>query len=40
MADKKNITIIDIAKLTGLSKATVGRVIGNYGNVSPESKEK
>lgn len=40
MAEKKNYTIIDIAKMTGLSKATVGRVIGNYGSVSAAAKEK
>lgn len=40
MEAKKNYTIIDIARKTGLSKATVGRVIGNYGRVSKESKEK
>lgn len=33
-------TIDDVAKLAGVSKATVGRVIGNYGSVSEKSREK
>lgn len=39
---KKNsvTTIKDIAELAGVSVATVGRVIGNYGSFSESSKEK
>ena len=37
-ADK--ITIMDIARLTGLSKGTVDRVLHNRGEVSPKSKKK
>ena len=33
-------TIDDVAKLAGVSKATVGRVIGNYGSVSEKSRKK
>ncbi len=34
------ITIDDVAKLAGVSKATVGRVIGNYGSVSEKTRER
>lgn len=37
---KKQSTIIDVAMKAGVSKATVGRVIGNYGNVSEDSRNK
>lgn len=33
-------TIDDVAKLAGVSKATVGRVIGNYGSVSEKTRKK
>ncbi len=36
----QSITIDDVAKLAGVSKATVGRVIGNYGSVSDKSRRK
>lgn len=36
----KQSTIIDVANKAGVSKATVGRVIGNYGNVSPKTRER
>lgn len=38
MKETKSATIIDVAALAGVSKATVGRVIGNYGNVSLKTK--
>ena len=38
MKETKAVTIIDVAELAGVSKATVGRVIGNYGNVSLKTK--
>lgn len=37
---ERNITIEDVAKLAGVSKATVGRTIGNYGNVSDDTRTK
>ena len=37
--EKREVTIIDVANYAGVSKATVGRVIGNYGNVSPKTRE-
>ncbi len=40
MSEKKAATIIDVANRAGVSKATVGRVIGNYGNVSLKSRQK
>lgn len=38
--DKKGITIKEVAEKAGVSQATVGRVIGGYGSVSPKTKEK
>lgn len=35
-----NLTIMDIAKAAGVSKATVSRVINNSGAVSPKTKER
>jgi len=35
-----NPTINDVAKLAGVSRATTGRVIGNYGNVSEKTRKK
>lgn len=40
MREAKAATIVDVAALAGVSKATVGRVIGNYGNVSQKSRER
>lgn len=37
---ESNITIEDVAKLAGVSRATAGRVVGGYGNVSEKSREK
>ncbi|GKH31552.1 LacI family transcriptional regulator [Muricomes sp. OA1] len=37
---EQNITITDVAKLAGVSRATAGRVVGGYGNVSEKSREK
>lgn len=34
------ITITDVAKYAGVSRATAGRVIGNYGNVSEKARKK
>ncbi len=39
-AENKMVTIMDVAKKAGVSRATVGRVIGNYGSVSEKSREK
>lgn len=36
----KEITIIEIAEMAGVSQATVGRVIGGYGSVSRATREK
>lgn len=36
----QSVTIDDVAKLAGVSKATVGRVIGNYGSVSEKTRRK
>lgn len=36
----QNITIEDVAKLAGVSRATAGRVVGGYGNASAKSREK
>lgn len=33
-------TIDDVAKLAGVSRATAGRVVGNYGSVSEKTREK
>lgn len=33
-------TIGDVAKLAGVSRATAGRVVGNYGSVSEKSRER
>lgn len=38
--NKKKVTIEDVAAYAGLSTATVGRVIGNYGSVSERSRKK
>lgn len=38
--DKRNIRIVDIAKIAGVSPGTVDRVLHNRGKVSPEKKEK
>jgi len=38
MEDKKDINIYDIAKLAGVSIATVSRVINQKGNVTPETR--
>ena len=40
MADKERITILDIARRTGLSKGTVDRVLHNRGEVSKKSYDK
>ena len=40
MAEDRTITIDDVARLAGVSRATVGRVVGNYGSVSEKSKER
>lgn len=37
---EQNITIEDVARLAGVSRATAGRVVGNYGNVSEKSRKK
>lgn len=37
---EKKITIEDVAKLAGVSRATAGRVVGGYGNASEKSREK
>lgn len=34
------VTINDVARVAGVSKATVGRVVGNYGTVSEKSRQK
>ncbi len=39
-SNNQTVTIDDVAKLAGVSKATVGRVIGNYGSVSEKSRQK
>lgn len=40
MGDDRTITIDDVAKLAGVSRATAGRVVGNYGSVSEKSRER
>lgn len=35
-----NLTIDDVAKRAGVSRATAGRVVGNYGNVSEKTRAK
>ena len=40
MSDDRTITIDDVAKLAGVSSATAGRVVGNYGSVSEKSRER
>lgn len=40
MRDDRTITIDDVAKLAGVSRATAGRVVGNYGSVSEKSRER
>lgn len=40
MAKKKNISIQDIARLCGVSTATVSRVLNNEANVSEETRKK
>ena len=40
MSDDRTITIDDVAKLAGVSRATAGRVVGHYGSVSEKSRER
>ena len=40
MSDDRTITIDDVAKLAGVSRATAGRVVGNYGSESEKSRER
>ena len=40
MNNKNQITIKDVAKRAGVSVATAGRVMGNYGNTAEETREK
>nr|WP_295281351.1 LacI family DNA-binding transcriptional regulator [uncultured Blautia sp.] len=40
MGDDRTITIDDVARLAGVSRATAGRVVGNYGSVSEKSRER
>ena len=40
MSDDRTKTIDDVAKLAGVSRATAGRVVGNYGSVSEKSRER
>jgi len=35
-----SMTIDDVARLAGVSRATAGRAVGNYGNVSEKAREK
>lgn len=37
---EREITIEDVAKMAGVSRATAGRAIGNYGSISQEAKQK
>lgn len=38
--NSRSITIENVAKLAGVSRATAGRVVGNYGSVSEKAREK
>ena len=40
MSDDRTITIDDVAKLAGVTRARIGRVAGNYGSVSEKSRER
>ena len=40
MGEDRAITIDDVARLAGVSRATAGRVVGNYGSVSEKSRER
>lgn len=40
MSEERTITIDDVARLAGVSRATAGRVVGNYGSVSDKAKER
>lgn len=40
MDSNKQLTIEDVAKYAGVSTATVGRVVGNYGSVSDKTRKK
>ena len=40
MGEDRAITIDDVARLAGVSRATAGRVVGNYGSVSEKAKER
>lgn len=37
---KRNITIEDVAKMAGVSRATAGRVVGGYAHVSEQKRDK
>lgn len=39
MGEDRAITIDDVARLAGVSRATAGRVVGNYGSVSEKLKK-
>ena len=40
MSEERTITIDDVARLADVSRATAGRVVGNYGSVSDKAKER
>lgn len=40
MSEDRTITIDDVARLAGVSRATAGRVVGNYGSVSDKSRDR
>ena len=40
MKSQGQVTIEDVAERAGVSRSTVGRVIGNYGSVSDKSRKK
>lgn len=40
MKQQQTVTIVDVAKLAGVSPATAGRVVGGYSNVSEKNKKK